>query len=326
MDRRRFLLTSVASALAVPLVSGAQQAARLVRIGICSAGQTRSSPLYQAFEQQLRALGYVEGPNVSIEFRSAGGNLELIPTLTRELVGLGVDVLLTAGGEVSIRAAREATSTIPVVMVAVDFDPIASGYVGSLAHPGGNMTGVIFQEPQLTEKRLEVLTQALPKTTRVAVLWDTYAADQVSIAVNAARRLRLQAQPIELRQLPYDYDSALKMATRGRAQALLVLTSPVIFRDRVRFTSLALQSRLPTMLPFPEIVEAGGLMSYGANLTSVFRVAAQYVGRILKGARPADLPIEHPSKFDLVINLKTAKALGLTLPRSLLLRADQVIE
>jgi len=211
-------------------------------------------------------------------------------------------------------------------MVAVDFDPIASGYVGSLANPGGNMTGVIFQEPRLTAKRLDVLTQALPKITRVAVLWDTYAVDQVSVAVEAARRLHLQAQPIELRQLPYDYEGALKMATQGRAQALLVLTSPVIFRDRVRFASLALQSRLPTMLPFPEIVEAGGLMSYGANLTDIFRLAAQYVGRILKGAKPADLPIEHPSKFELVINLKTAKALGLTIPQSLLLRADQVIE
>ena len=326
MNRRAFIGAMTGGLLAAPLAAEGQQAGKVYRIGICSAGQTRSSPLYQAFEQRLRALGYVEGPNVSIEFRSAGGNLGLVPTLTRELVSLGVDVLVTAGGEASIRAAKEATSTIPVVMVAVDFDPIASGYVGSLAHPGGNMTGVIFQEPDLTAKRLDVLTQALPKTTRVAVLWDTYAADQVGVAVEAARRLHLQAQPIEFGPLPYDYEGALKMATRARAQALLVLTSPVIFRDRARFTTLAVQHRLPTMFPFPEIVEAGGLMSYGANLTSLFRHAAEYVGKILKGAKPADLPIEHPTKFELVINLKTAKALGLTIPPSLLARADQVIE
>jgi putative ABC transport system substrate-binding protein len=158
------------------------------------------------------------------------------------------------------------------------------------------------------------------------VLWDNYAAEQVTVAVEAARGLHLQLQPIEFRQLPYDYEGTLKIATRGRAQALLVLTSPVVFRDRVRFARLAVQSRLPTMLPFPEIVEAGGLMSYGPNLTAIFRLAAEYVGKILKGAKPADLPIEHPSKLELVINLKTAKALGLTIPPSLLQRADQVIE
>ena len=256
MNRRRFFGTLTGGLLAAPLAAEGQQAARLVRIGICSAGQTRSSPLSQAFEQQLRALGYVEGPNVAIEFRSAGGNPALVPTLTLELVSLGIDVLLTAGGNASIRAAKEATSTIPVVMVAVDFDPVAAGYVGSLAHPGGNMTGVIFQEPDLTAKRLDVLTQALPKTTRVAVLWDTYAADQVSVAVEAARRLHLQAQPIEFGSLPYDYEGTLKTAARGRAQALLVLTSAVIFRDRVRFAKLAIQHHLPTMFPFPEIVEA----------------------------------------------------------------------
>jgi putative ABC transport system substrate-binding protein len=325
MDRRAFL-AGAAALLAAPLAVEGQPATRRVRIGVCSAGQTRSSPLYQAFEQQLRMLGYVDGQNVAIEFRSAGGDLAQIPTLAKELVGLGVDVLLTAGGEVSIRAAKEATSTIPVVMVAVDFDPIASGYVSSLAHPGGNMTGVIFQETGLTAKRLAVLTQALPKITRIAVLWDTYAENQVSVAVEAARRLHLQAQSIKLGQLPYDYEGTLKMAARGRIEAVLVLTSPVIFRDRVRFASVALQSRLPTMLPFPENVEAGGLMSYGPNLTALFRLAAEYVGKILKGAKPADLPIEHPSKFDMVINLKTAKALGLTIPPSLLLQADRVIE
>ena len=327
MKRRAFLSVMAGGLLAAPRVGAdVLPAARLVRIGVCSTGQTRSSPLYQAFEQQLRELGYIDGRNLSIAFRSAGGDPALIPTLTRELVGLPVDVLLTAGGEASIRAAKEATSTIPIVMVAVDFDPIARGYVASLAHPGGNMTGVILQEPELTAKRLEILTQAVPKTTRVAVLWDAYAADQVSVAVEAARSLRLQPQPIELRHLPYDYEGALKVATRGRAQALLVLTSAVIFRDRVRFARLTVESRLPTMVPFPEIVEAGGLMSYGVNLTSLFRLAAQYVDRILKGTKPGDLPIEHPTRFELVINLKTAKALGLTIPQSLLQRADQIIQ
>jgi putative ABC transport system substrate-binding protein len=169
VDRRAFIGALASGLLTAPLAAEAQTAGKVYRIGICSAGQTRSSPLYQAFEQRLRALGYVEGPNVSIEFRSAGGNLALVPPLTRELVSLGVDVLLTAGGEASIRAAKEATSTIPVVMVAVDFDPVASGYVGSLAHPGGNMTGVIFLEPDLTAKRLDVLTQALNNPGRRAL-------------------------------------------------------------------------------------------------------------------------------------------------------------
>jgi putative ABC transport system substrate-binding protein len=235
-------------------------------------------------------------------------------------------VLLTAGGEVSIRAAKEATSTIPVVMVAVDFDPTGGAYVASLTHPGGNMTGVIFQERELSAKRLELLTQAFPNVTRVAVLWDTYAADQVSVAVEAARTLHVQAQAIELRSLPYDYEGALQMAKRGRALALLVMTSPVIFRERVRFAGLAVQSRLATMLPFREIVEAGGLMSYGANRTGMFPLAAEYVDKILKGAKPADLPIEHPRKLELVINLKSAKALGPTIPPSLLLQADEVIQ
>jgi putative ABC transport system substrate-binding protein len=323
MMRRRTFLSGSLAFLAAPRAAGAQPASREVRIGICSAGQTRSSPPYQAFEQRLRELGY---SNVAIEFRSGGGNPELIRTLTRELVALGVDVLLTAGGEPSIRAAKEATSTIPVVIVAVDFDPVVAGYVSSLARPGGNLTGVIFQQSDITAKRLEILSQAVPKVTRVGVLWDTYATDQVTVTAQAARRLNLQIQPIELRQLPYDYEGALRIATRGRAQALLVLTSPVIFRDRVQFAKLALQSRLPTMFPFPEIVVAGGLMSYGANLTNLFRVAAEYVDKIRKGAKPADLPIEQPSKLDLVINLKTAKTLGLTIPPALLLRADQVIE
>ena len=322
MDRRAFV-TGLGAVLAAPHAAEAQQAGGQLRVGICSAGQTRSSPLYQAFEQRLGELGYGE---VGIEFRSAGGNPQLIHTLTRELVALRVDVLLTAGGEPSIRAAKEATSRIPVVFVAVDFDPVASGYVRRLARPGGNLTGVIFQQSDITAKRLEVLSQAVPRVTSVAVLWDTYAADQVAVTAQAARKLNLHVRPIELRQPPYDYQGALRIATQGRAQAILVLTSPLIFRDRVQFAKLALESRLPTMLPFPEIVEAGGLMSYGANLTNLFRVAAEYVDKILKGAKPANLPIEQPSKLDLVINLKTAKTLGLTIPPSLLLRADQVIE
>jgi putative ABC transport system substrate-binding protein len=326
MKRRTFLVGTGAVLLAAPLGAEAQSRGKVVRIGVLSAGQPRSSVLYEAFEQQLREFGYVDGQNASIEFRSGGGNPALLPTLTRELVSLGVDVLLTAGGEASIRAAKEATSTVPVVMVAVDFDPFARGYVTSLARPNGNMTGVIFQQPELTAKRLEILKEAFPKTSRVAVLWDSYSADQLSVAVEAARSLHLQAQSIELRRLPYDYGGTFKMATRGHAQALLVLTSTVIFRDRVRFAALATQSHLPTMFPFREIVEAGGLMSYGTSLTSMFRLAAKYVDRILKGAKPADLPVEQATKFELVINLKTAKALGLTIPPSLLQRADEIIQ
>jgi putative ABC transport system substrate-binding protein len=271
-------------------------------------------------------LGYTDGENATIEFRSGEGIPARIVEVTKELVRLKIDVLLTAGGVAALRAAKEATGTIPIVMVAVETDPVADGYVASLAHAGGNMTGVTFRQLELTSKRLELLKVALPRVTRVAVLWDTSAADQLKAAEAAARTLGLQLRPVELRNPPYDFDGAFRTMSQDRTGALFVVTTPLIFRERARIAGQAAKHRLPTVFSFREHVEAGGLFSYGVNFTDMFRRAAEYVDRILKGAKPADLPIEQPTKFELVINLKIATALGLTIPSSLLLRADEVIQ
>jgi putative ABC transport system substrate-binding protein len=326
VDRRGFLGTLAGSILAAPFVAGAQPAGRTVHIGVLSTGQPRSSPLYQASEGRLRELGYVDGRNATIHFRTAEGRLERIAPLTRELVRLKVDVLLTAGPEATIRAVKDAADVTPVVMIAVDFDPVASGHVASLAHPGGNMTGVTFRQLELAAKRLELLKEALPQATRVAVLWDAAAAEQLQSTRTSALTLGLQLESVELQDLPYDFDVAFRRIRRGRAEALLVLTTPVIFRERTRIADQATKGRLPTFFAFREHVEAGGLCSYGPNFSIMFRRAADYLDKILKGAKPAELPVEQPTKFELVINLKPAKALGLTIPPSLLQRADQVID
>ena len=215
---------------------------------------------------------------------------------------------------------------MPIVTLATDYDPIAAGFVNGLGRPGGSVTGLFLRQVELTAKRLSLLKEALPATTRVAVFWDTFATDQLRAAEATARSLGLQLQLLELRSPPYDYASALGKAARGRAEALLGLAFPLMYRDRNEVAAAVLKTRLPGMFPFREVAEAGGLMAYGANLSEMYRSAAVYVVKILKGAKPADLPIEQPTKFVLVINLKTAKALGLTIPPSLLARADQVIE
>jgi len=211
-------------------------------------------------------------------------------------------------------------------MIAIDYDPIARGYIAGLARPGGNLTGLFFQQLELTGKRLELFKGALPQLTRVAVFWDAFSADQLPVAQSAARRLGVRLQPLELRQPPYDYASAFRTAAAARTEALFLLTSPVFFRERARLLELASTYRLPASFGLREAVEAGGLMAYGASFDEMFRRAAYYVDRILKGTKPADLPVERPTKVELVINLQTAKALGLTIPPSVLARADEVIQ
>ena len=312
-----------ALALLAPAFAAAQPSTKVARIGILS-GVPRSAPTHVAFEQKLRELGYVDGQNLAIEFRSAEGRADRFPALAAELVRLKVDVIVAVATEAALRAAWQATSTIPIVMVAVGYDPVALGYVSGLARPGGAITGVFFQHLELIAKRLQLLKEAVPKITRVAVLWDVFATDQLKEAEAAARSLGIQLQPVELRD-PYDFDGAFR-AARGRAGALLVLMSPVFFRERARIADLAAKHRLPAMFGVREFAEAGGLMAYGATISEMFRLAAEYVDKILKGARPADLPVQQPTRFELVLNLRTAKALGLTLPQSLLIRADKVIE
>jgi len=299
---------------------------KVPRIGIF---QTSESPatIWEAFRQGLRDLGYVEGQNLVIEFRSAEGHVERLPALVAELVQRNVDVLIAGGPEVNLRTARQATSTIPIVMVATDYDPIALGYIAGLPRPGGQITGLFLQQIEVTGKCLELLKDALPQVTRVAVLWDAISADQFRAVEGAARALGVQLQSLELRDPPaYDYASALEGAAREGAEALLVLRSPLFGRDRDRISTLAVQYRLPIMSGVLSLPEAGALMAYGADTVDMYRRAATYVDKLLKGAKSADLPVEQPTKFTLILNLKTAEALRITIPPSLLILADKVIQ
>ncbi len=324
MDRRVFLGTLAGSLLAAPLAAEAQQP-HIPRIGVLVTANPRSSSFIQAFEQRLRDLGYVEGQNIAFEYRSAEGKLERLPTLAADLVHLNVDLIVTTAAPTT-RAVKEATTTIPIVMMGINYDPVALGYVASLARPGGNVTGLFFLHLDVMAKRLGLFKEMLPSVSRVAVLSDPLSADQLKQVEVANRSLGFKLHPLELREPQYDVENAFRVAMRSRAEGLFVLETAYIFRERMQITQLALKYRLPASFAFREYVDAGGLVSYGVNFSDMFKRAAVYVDKILKGAKPADLPVEQPTKYELVINLKTAKALGLTIPPSLLQRADQVIE
>jgi ABC-type uncharacterized transport system substrate-binding protein len=329
VDRRAFLGILAGSLLAAPLAAEAQQAAKVARIGYLAGSLAATPHLPEAFRQGLRDLGYVEGRNLVIEYRDAEGKYERLPALAAELVALKVDVIV-AGGAPQALAAKQATRTIPIVFASSP-DPVESGLVTSLARPGGNVTGLSFLAPELVGKRLEQLTQAVPGVNRVAVLWqpggwgERTDKDMLKATEVAARALGVLLQFVEARG-PADFDRAFSDMTRARAGALTVLGSVMFFGERRRLVDLAAKNRLPAVYPSREYVDARGLMAYGANFADLFRRAATYVDRILKGAKPGDLPVEQPTKYELVINLKTAKALGLTIPPSLLQRANQVID
>ena len=326
IERLLAVFVALASVLLVHPLAMAQGQPRVFRIGVLSAGAPRTSPHWVAFAQRLGELGYVEGRNLFTEFRSAEGKPELFPGLVSELVRLGVDVIVPVGPEDSLRAAQEATTTIPIVVVAIDYDPIARGYVGGLARPGGNTTGLFLRQPELTAKRLELLREMVPKVRHIVAFWDPFSADQLKEAESATRSAGLQLQRFEFRDPPYSFDGPMRAAVRQHAGALLGLASPIFFRQRAELAQKAVMHRLPTISPFREAAEDGALMAYGASLPEMLRRAAEYIDRILKGAKPADLPMEQPTKFELVINRRTARALGLTIPSSLLVRADQVIQ
>jgi len=330
MDRRTFLGVIAGSLLAAPLAAEAQQAAKAPRIGFLGFNLATNPHLHEAFRQGLRDLGYVEGRNLVIEYRDAEGKYERLPALAAELVALKVDVIVTGGGTNAALAAKQATKTIPIVFASAG-DPVTDGLVTSLARPGGNVTGSSILAPELVGKCLEQLKQALPRVSRVAVLWEPGAMDErtekdmLKRVEVAARALGVRLQFFEARGAA-DIDRAFSEMTRARAGALTVLPSAMFFNERRRLVDLAVKNRLPAGYTQREFVDTGGLMSYGPSLADFFRHAATYVDKILKGAKPADLPVEQPTKFELVINLKTAKALGLTIPPSLLQRADEVIE
>ncbi|MBR1284849.1 ABC transporter substrate-binding protein [Bradyrhizobium sp. AUGA SZCCT0177] len=329
MRRRDFMTLLVgASGVAWPFAADAQQPARIARIGYLATNLINQG-LLEAFRQGLRDLGYVEGRNVVIEYRDAQGKLEPLPALAAELVALKVDVIV-ASSTAAAQAAKQATAVIPIVFATVP-DPVATGLVTSLARPGGNVTGLSNLNADLVGKCLEYLTQAVPRVSRVAVLWQPGAfgerteKEMLQAAAAAARALGIQLQFVEARD-PADIDKAFSEITGARADALTVLVSGMLLGERRRLVDLAGRNRLPVIYTFRELVDAGGLMSYGPSLDGLFRRAASYVDKILKGTKPADLPVEQPTKLELVINLKTAHALGLTVPPTLVARADQVIE
>ena len=326
MNRRETIIAFVALG-ASPLAAEAQQAAKVARIGWLATNRAASPHLHEAFRQGLRDLGYVEGRNVVIETRNAEGKFERLPALAAELATLKVDVIVAPTTPAAV-AAQQATRTLPIVFAGAA-DPVTSGLVTSLALPGGNATGLSNLAPELVGKCLEQLTLAVPGVSRVAVLWqpggypDRTEQDMLKEAAVAARALGVQLQFVEARGAA-DFDRAFSDMTRARADALTVLRSVMFFGERRRLVDLAAKNRLPAVYPATEFVAAGGLMAYGPNDAAMYRRAAAYVDRILKGAKPAELPVEQPTKFDLLINLKTAKDLALTIPPSLLQRAEVI--
>ena len=328
MNRRAFLRTLSAGLLAAPLAAEAQQAGRVPRIGFLNLTSPSDRPSHlDAFRQRLRELGWVEGQNIVIDYRYAEGRVDRLPDLAAELVRLKVD-LIVSGGTQAATAAKNATETIPIVMIAVR-DPVGTGLIASLARPGGNVTGVSgYAGLEIVAKQLELLKETVPKIRRVAILSNpANAYHQLAIReVNvAARSLGVQLQLLEARG-PNEFDGAFAAMAKERVGALLVLSDAIFGSHRTRLADLAARSRLPAAYGVRESVEAGGLMSYGPSFLDLHRRAATYVDKILKGANPAELPVEQPTKFELVINLKTARTLGVTIPPSVLARADHVIE
>jgi putative tryptophan/tyrosine transport system substrate-binding protein len=314
--------------LAVAVTAEAQQAKKVPRIGFLSGFSSSSDrKRVEAFRQGLRELGYVEGQNVFVEYRYAGGNADEYPKLAAELVSSKVDLIVVGGGSGLARAAKETTKTIPIVITGGS-DPVGAGLVASLARPSGNITGLTAIAAELAGKRLELLKETLPRLTRVGVLWnptDQGSAQGLKEIEIAAPTLGLEIQSLQVRS-PSNFESAFKAAIAAQARALQVLGSGVIISNRNRIVEFAMKNRLPTMFGDAAHVEAGGLMSYGPNAPDLYRRAATYVDKILKGAKPADLPVEQPMTFELVINLKTAKQIGVTIPPNVLVRADKVIK
>jgi len=327
MRRKFFDLALGAMLLAVCFPAQAQQPTRIPHIGILTTfSPSVVSARIEGFRQGLRELGYVEGKNIVIEWRSAGGNNDRLPVLAAELVGLKVDVIVSPG-PTATRAFKEATSTIPIVM-AQDTDPVGSGFVASLARPGGNITGLATLAPEMGGKQLELLKEIVPKLSRVAVIGNsTIPGDAQALRETV---LAAGAYEIYLRYLDVmdtkDLEATFRVAAKGRADGLLVLGNPYLNAQRKQVVDLAVKHRLPATYTRPEYIDAGGLMYYGTNYPDLFRRAAYYVDKVLKGAKPADLPIEQPKKFELIVNLKAAKQIGLTISPNVLARADRVLK
>ena len=328
-SKKFFVLALCPLLLVLGFSADAQQTKKVPRIGYlapvfpCSG----SVPSLEAFRRGLGDLGYVEDRNITIDCRSAEGKLDRQPELAAELVQLKAHVIVAAGGEPTARAAKQATQTIPIVMTNVG-DPVVTGLVASLARPGGNVTGLVTMSPELSGKRLELLREAFPKVSRVALFWNSANPEQepqIKEIKVAGQALGVQLQILEVRGAN-DFDKAFLAITKDQAEALLTLPDPLSVSQGRRIADFAATHRLPAMYPRMEFVDAGGLMAYGPSYNDLFRRAATYVDKILKGAKPADLPVEQPTKFEFIINLKAAKQIGLTIPPNVLARADRVIK
>ena len=327
ITRRELMKNAVAAVVAGPLAATAQPASKVWRIGyLGNSSPSLESNLVEAFRRGLRELGYVEGQNIIIEYRWAEGKYDRFPRFVAELVRLRVDVIVTAGTPATL-AAKQASTTTPIVM-AVAGDALGAGLVSSLARPGGNVTGLSTLLPELEGKRLQLVKQVVPKLTHLAVLTNP---GNPFTTINwrdmqiAAQALHIKLQPVEVRE-PEDFDRAFATMARERPEAFTIIGDRFLLTHRKRIVEFAAKSRLPAIYPYGEFVQDGGLMAYGPSYPAMFQRAAVYVDKILKGVKPADLPVEQPTKFELVINLKTAKALGLTIPPSLLARADEIIQ
>ena len=327
MSRKIFVWLLATALLTTATPAKAQQPKKVARIGFLSSlSPTVVSDRVEAFRQGLRELGYVEGKNIIIDWRYAQGKTERLPDLAAELVRLNVDVIVTGGPAVN-RFAKEATHTIPIIL-AFDNDPVGNGFAASLARPGGNITGLSTHYPEISGKQLELLKDIIPRLSRVAVLGNSTVpgnAQALRETERAAGVFGVKLQYVEIEN-PEEIESAFRAARKGHADAVLVLGSQVVTSHAKQFAELAAKSQLPAIYWSPEFVEAGGLMTYSVSITDLFRRAATYVDKILKGAKPAELPVEQPTKFELIINLKAAKQIGLTIPPNVLLRADKVIK
>ena len=325
--KRRDFITLVGGAAAWPLAARGQPAKTMGRIGVLGPGLSSpfASTLYQAFLAQLRELGFSEGQNLVAEYQAmddARGPF----VATIELMRSQPDLVVALGPEVALQALVGASGSVPIVFIAINYDPIARGYVTSVARPGGNITGVFLRQLELAGKQVELLAQAFPDRPRMAVFFDGLSADQFSAADRTATSLNLHIQALRLENPPYNFEVAFRNAKAGTAQVVLVLSSPFFVPHAAQIGQLAIEHHLPTMFIQKHYVRAGGLMSYGVDFVLMYRRAADYVAKILKGAKAGDLPVDQATKFEMAINLKTAKAIGIDLPTSILLRADEVIE
>jgi len=324
MRRRQFITLLGGTVAARPLAAQAQQPTKMLKVGTV-AGNPRSGPQWVAFEKRMGELGYQEGKNFFFDFLQIT-NPDEFEVGYQKLAARAPDIILAIGPEIGLKSALAVTRTLPIVMIAIDYDPLARGYVTSLARPAGNVTGVVFQQVELAAKRIQVIKDGFPDRPAATMFWDHFSADQWEAARSTAAILGLQLFGVELREWPYDYEAALDQAPPDHRAMLVVPTSPPFFRDRARLADFALRHRIISMFVFREWVDAGGLLSYGPSITALFGRVAEFVDRIARGAQPSHLPIEQPTKFEMVANLKTARTIGIELPTSILLRADEVIE